>query len=247
MANDGAGKEGGGLMSDKSEYKFQAENLIAGYDRHTVLKGIDLAIPEGKLTMIVGLNGCGKSTLLKCLSGLLKSDFGSIIFEGIPLHDFSSKKLAMHLAYLPQNPIAPAGIAVFDLVARGRTPYQNFLNQWSKDDEAIVKSSLCHVQLDKLAGALLSELSGGQRQRAWIAMSLAQSTNTILLDEGSSQDLLIPLQVQEVGEIPVKIEAKYSGQKIIRSFKLISRSSVYPSVELQTVTLENSQRKDLIT
>ena len=186
MANDGPGEEGGGLMGDKSECKFQAENLNAGYDRHTVLKGIDLAIPEGKLTMIVGLNGCGKSTLLKCLSGLLKSDFGSIIFEGIPLHDFSSKKLAMHLAYLPQNPIAPAGITVFDLVARGRTPYQNFLNQWSKDDEAIVNSSLCQVQLDKLAGALMSELSGGQRQRAWIAMSLAQSTNTILLDEPSA-------------------------------------------------------------
>lgn len=173
-------------MEDRINAKFKVEKLVAGYDQKTVLKGIDVSIPEGKLTMILGLNGCGKSTLLKCLSRLLKSEAGSIIFEDSPLHEFSAKKLARHLASLPQNPIAPAGITVFDLVAKGRTPYQSLLRQWSKVDEAIVKSSICQVQLDKLANAFLSELSGGQRQRAWIAMSLAQSTNTILLDEPSA-------------------------------------------------------------
>ncbi|MBG10016.1 MAG: cobalamin/Fe(3+)-siderophore ABC transporter ATP-binding protein [Gammaproteobacteria bacterium] len=170
-------------MDDELKIKLKVEKLVAGYDQRRVLRGIDLAIPEGKLTMVLGINGCGKSTLLKCLSRLLNIDAGSILFEGKSLHDFSAKTLARHLASLPQNPIAPAGITVFDLVAKGRTPYQSFLRQWSEDDEEIVKSSICKVQLDNLAGAFLSELSGGQRQRAWIAMSLAQSTKTLLLDE----------------------------------------------------------------
>ena len=65
-------------------------------------------------------------------------------------------------------------------------------------------------------------------------------SSTILLNEGMSQDLLLPLQVQKVGKIPIVIEAKYSGQKIIRSFELVSRLSAYPSVQLQAISLEKN-------
>lgn len=162
---------------------YSINQLSTGYADHSVLRNINVEIPKGKLTTVIGPNGCGKSTLLKSLSQLISIQSGDILLDGTPLKDFRRSALAKLVTYLPQQPLAPRGISVFDLVARGRTPHQTFLQQWSNQDQLAVETALSQVDLSDQMHAYVDELSGGQRQRAWIAMTLAQQTDTVLLDE----------------------------------------------------------------
>ncbi|MEC4818143.1 MAG: ABC transporter ATP-binding protein [Scytonema sp. PMC 1069.18] len=148
-----------------------------------MIKNIDLTIPKGKITALVGGNGCGKSTLLRGLARLLKPRGGSVYLDAADLFKLSTKDVAKKLGILTQSPVAPEGLTVRDLVACGRHPYQSWLQQWSKEDERMVELALETTGIKEFAERELDTLSGGQRQRAWIAMALAQNTDILLLDE----------------------------------------------------------------
>ncbi|ROR95558.1 iron complex transport system ATP-binding protein [Salana multivorans] len=164
--------------------RLRAERLRVGYGQSDdILHDVDVAVPEGELTVIVGPNACGKSTLLKALARMLAARQGQVLLDGQPIGTLAPKAVARRLGLLPQGPTAPDGITVSDLVARGRYPHQNLLRQWSARDEQAVVEALLAANVADLADRNVDELSGGQRQRVWIAMALAQETQLLLLDE----------------------------------------------------------------
>ncbi|MBW4557267.1 MAG: ABC transporter ATP-binding protein [Trichormus sp. ATA11-4-KO1] len=165
------------------DYQLSANNLSLGYDGVTIVKNLNLTIPRGKISALVGANGCGKSTLLRGLARLLKPRGGTVYLDAADLFKLSTKDVAKKLGILAQGPVAPEGLTVRDLVACGRFPYQNWMQQWSKEDERFVEIALEITRMKELAERELDTLSGGQRQRAWIAMALAQNTDILLLDE----------------------------------------------------------------
>lgn len=163
--------------------RLEAKNLFAGYGEKQILKDLNLAIPCGQVTAIVGANACGKSTLLKTLSRLIAPQQGEVVLDGRAIHRLPTKELARRLGLLPQSPIAPEGITVVDLVSRGRHPHHGLFASWTKDDDRAIADALVATQTLDLAERPVDELSGGQRQRVWIAMALAQQTEVLLLDE----------------------------------------------------------------
>jgi ABC-type cobalamin/Fe3+-siderophores transport system ATPase subunit len=159
------------------------EGATLGYDGRVISAGLDLAIPDGSFTVIVGPNASGKSTLLRGLARLLKPAAGRVLLDGRDIHALRTKEVARRLGLLPQTSIAPDGITVVDLVARGRHPHQSAFQQWSRADEAAVRDAMDATGVTDLARRRVDELSGGQRQRVWVAMALAQETGVLLLDE----------------------------------------------------------------
>ncbi|MGK7889368.1 MAG: ABC transporter ATP-binding protein [Leptolyngbyaceae cyanobacterium] len=157
--------------------------LTLAYDQTIIIQDLDLTIPTGQITALVGPNGCGKSTLLKGLGRLIKPSSGVVYLNGEAIAHQSTKAIARQLGLLPQSPVAPEGLTVRELVAQGRYPYQTWLQQWSKTDELAVEEALVTTEMGELRDRPLNTLSGGQRQRAWIAMILAQETEILLLDE----------------------------------------------------------------
>jgi len=179
--------------------RLESHGVTFGYGDTAVLDGVDLRVPDGAVTAIVGPNACGKSTLLRTLARLVRPRRGSVLLDGHDIHSTPTKQVARTLGLLPQSPIAPEGITVGDLVARGRTPHQSFLRQWSKDDEDAVATAMGLTDVAHLADRSVDELSGGQRQRAWIAMVLAQETDLLLLDEPTTfLDITHQLDVLEL-------------------------------------------------
>lgn len=163
--------------------RLHADSVTLRYNERTISKSLSVSIPDGSFTIIVGPNACGKSTLLRALSRLLVPSAGQVILDGKSIADIPAKETARRLGLLPQSSVAPEGITVADLVARGRYPHQSFLRQWSRADEEAVITAMAATRVTDLSGRLLDELSGGQRQRVWIAMVLAQETPILLLDE----------------------------------------------------------------
>jgi iron complex transport system ATP-binding protein len=166
-----------------SDAPLRARELTVGYDGRDVVTGLDLAIPSERITAVVGANGCGKSTLLRALARLIRPREGAVLLDGHSIRELPSREVARRLGMLPQSPVAPDTLTVEDLVARGRYPHQGLFRQWSANDEAAVEEALVATSMTDLRGRPLDELSGGQRQRAWIAMTLAQQTRLLLLDE----------------------------------------------------------------
>ena len=163
--------------------RLAARELTLAYEDRTVVDGLDLVIPDGEVTVIVGPNACGKSTLLRALGRLLKPRGGAVLLDGTDLARIPTKKIAQSVGLLPQTPVAPDAITVADLVSRGRQPHQHWWQQWSDEDERAVGDAMERTDVTALADRLVDELSGGQRQRVWIAMALAQETGLLLLDE----------------------------------------------------------------
>jgi ABC-type cobalamin/Fe3+-siderophores transport system ATPase subunit len=153
------------------------------YGERVISERLDVEIPAGGFTVIVGPNACGKSTLLRGLSKLLKPGAGEVLLDGRDIHSHKPKDVAKKLGLLPQTSIAPDGITVAELVARGRHPHQSVFRQWSRRDETAVAEAMAATRVTDLSGRLVDELSGGQRQRVWVAMALAQETEILLLDE----------------------------------------------------------------
>ncbi|RSK28476.1 ABC transporter ATP-binding protein [Bacillus sp. HMF5848] len=162
---------------------LHSNKLTLSYGDTPIIDSLNITIPKGEITVFIGANGCGKSTLLRSFARLLKPKSGSIVLSGKNIHKMSTKDVAKQLAILPQGPIAPEGLSVLQLVKQGRYPHQNWLKQWTQEDEAIVSNALEATGLSDLADRHVDSLSGGQRQRAWIAMTLAQDTDLLLLDE----------------------------------------------------------------
>jgi iron complex transport system ATP-binding protein len=164
-------------------HQLSAEAITLAYGDRMVVEGLDLDIAPGTITAIVGANGCGKSTVLRALARLITPRSGQVVLDGKALHLRHSKEIARTLGLLPQSPVAPEGIAVTDLVGRGRHPHQRLLARWSAADYEAVNAALVATDTLELADRSVDELSGGQRQRVWIAMALAQETDILLLDE----------------------------------------------------------------
>ncbi|WP_249932920.1 ABC transporter ATP-binding protein [Blastococcus sp. CCUG 61487] len=183
----------------KARVRLAAEHLRLAYDEQVVVDDLDLELTEGSFTAIVGPNGCGKSTLLRALGRLLRPSAGQVLLDGRAIARTPTREVAKVLGLLPQSPLAPEGLTVADLVARGRHPHQSWLRQWSRDDEAVVAEALEWTDLAGLADRPVDALSGGQRQRAWISMALAQGTDLLLLDEPTTYlDLAHQIDVLEL-------------------------------------------------
>jgi iron complex transport system ATP-binding protein len=163
--------------------RLDARGITVGYDRRTISTELSVVIPDGRFTAIVGPNACGKSTLLRALARLLRPSAGQVVLDGRDIHSYPAKEVARRLGLLPQSSIAPDGITVAELVARGRFPHQKLIRQWSAQDEAAVVEAMAATGVTELSGELVDTLSGGQRQRVWVAMVLAQQTPIVLLDE----------------------------------------------------------------
>jgi len=229
-------------MVDRIQHHtLSADDLTLAYDKVEVARDLSIAIPAGRITCIVGANACGKSTLLRALARLLKPKAGSVLLDGQCIHRLPTKVVATRLGILPQSPIAPEGITVADLVARGRYPHQKWFRQWTAADEAVITDAMqCTGTLD-LATRLVDELSGGQRQRVWIAMALAQGTDLMLLDEPTTfldlahqvevLDLLVDLNQREQRTIVLVLHdlnqaARYSHHLIAMSAgRVVARGS----------------------
>lgn len=162
---------------------LQARSVHVGYDDRPIIEGLDFDLPAHSFTVIIGPNACGKSTLLKALARLLKPSDGGVLLDGTDIFTLKTKDVAKRLGLLPQTSLAPEGIRVADLVARGRFPHQGMFDRWSEADERAVSEAMAATRVDALSSRFVDELSGGQRQRVWVAMALAQEAPVLLLDE----------------------------------------------------------------
>ncbi|OLT29326.1 iron dicitrate ABC transporter ATP-binding protein [Nocardiopsis sp. CNR-923] len=174
------GRAGSSVLAFSS---LETEGLTLGYGEEAVVHDLTVSVPPGVVTSIVGANGCGKSTLLRGLARLLAPRSGKVLLNGADIHGISTRDVARIIGLLPQNPVAPDGITVADLVGRGRYPHQGWFRRWTAEDDRAVQEALTATDTLELAERSVDELSGGQRQRVWIAMTLAQRTDLLLLDE----------------------------------------------------------------
>lgn len=178
---------------------LETKQLTLSYGEEPIIDKLDLSIPKGKITVLIGGNGSGKSTLLRAMARLMKPENGTVLLDGRDIAKLSTKEVAKQLAILPQGPTAPEGLTVLQLVKQGRYPYQSWLRQWSEEDERMVVRALKATRMDAFAERIVDSLSGGQRQRAWIAMTLAQGTKTIVLDEPTTYlDLTHQIEVLDL-------------------------------------------------
>lgn len=178
---------------------IELRGVRVAYDDAVVIPGVDLRIPEGKVTMLIGPNGCGKSTLLKAVARILPLKGGTVLLDGTDVRGLGQRELARRLAVLPQAPTVPEGISVADLVAYGRYPYRRPLAGLSAQDRATVAWAMERTGVGELAGRRVDELSGGQRQRVWIALTLAQKASAMMFDEPTTYlDIAHQLEVLEL-------------------------------------------------
>ncbi|MDZ5781961.1 ABC transporter ATP-binding protein [Marinococcus luteus] len=185
----------------------EAKNLTFSYEKENVLRDLSIRVPEGEITVFIGANGCGKSTLLRTMARLIQPEKGNVLLNGKSISELKTKEIAKQLSILPQGPTAPEGLTVEQLVKQGRYPHQSWLRQWSPEDEKMVENAMEAAAVTSFRNTPVDDLSGGQRQRAWIAMTLAQGADTLLLDEPTTYldmahqidvlDLLYELNEQE--------------------------------------------------
>ncbi len=162
---------------------LEARGLRLAYGRRTVVEGIDLAVRPGECVVLAGPNGSGKSTLLRAFARLLRPTGGAVLLDGRSLAEWPPRTLARRLAVLPQEPQSPGDLTVEQLVSLGRHPHQTFLGLPSAADHAAVQEALACTRLTELAERPVQALSGGERQQVWIALTLAQEPEILLLDE----------------------------------------------------------------
>ncbi|NFD76656.1 ABC transporter ATP-binding protein [Clostridium botulinum] len=174
-------------------------NLAIAYEDKLIVDGLNMNIPKGKITTIIGPNGCGKSTVLKTIGRILEPKEGLVYLNGDDIRKFSTKEVAQKMAILPQSPQAQGGLTVGELVSYGRFPHKKGFGKLSPEDKKVIEWALDITKLTELEVTMVDNLSGGQRQRVWIAMALAQQTDLILLDEPTTYlDMAYQLEVLEL-------------------------------------------------
>lgn len=179
--------------------RIETQSLDISYDDVLIVEELNLGIPAGKITSIIGPNGCGKSTILKAIGRILKKKAGVVYLNGQDISQLSTREVAQKMAILPQTPTAPSGLTVGELIAYGRFPHQKGFGKLTEEDKQIVAWALSVTKLSEFELREVDSLSGGQRQRVWIAMALAQQTELILLDEPTTYlDLAHQLEVLEL-------------------------------------------------
>ncbi|MFF0584910.1 ABC transporter ATP-binding protein [Streptomyces sp. NPDC003781] len=226
--------------------RLAARGVTVGYGARSVIDGLDVAIPPGVITTIIGPNGCGKSTLLRTLSRLLRPSGGTVVLDGEDIAALRTREVAKKLGLLPQAPVAPEGLTVSDLVARGRHPHQSWLRQWSSDDADVVRRALAMTGVSDLADRPVDSLSGGQRQRVWISMTLAQGTDLLLLDEPTTYlDLAHAVDVLDLVD-----DLHESGRTVVmvlHDLNLATRYSDNLVVMREGAILAQGHPRDVIT
>ena len=226
--------------------RLAARGVTVGYGGRAVIDELDVAIPPGVITTIIGPNGCGKSTLLKTLSRLLKQAAGAVVLDGEDIGRLRTRDVAKKLGLLPQAPVAPEGLTVADLVARGRHPHQSWLRQWSSDDADVVERALAMTGVSDLADRPVDALSGGQRQRVWISMTLAQGTDLLLLDEPTTYlDLAHALDVLDL--VDDLHESGCTVVMVLHDLNLATRYSDNLVVMREGSILAQGHPRDVIT
>ncbi len=216
---------------------LETRSLAISYGSEMIFEDLNLSIPSGRVTVFVGGNGCGKSTLLRSICRLLKPQNGTVLLDGGNIAKLPTKEVARSMAILPQGPVAPEGMTVSQLVKQGRYPHQNWLQMWSKEDEQMVVKALESTRLTDLADRTVDSLSGGQRQRAWIAMTLAQGTDILLLDEPTTYldmahqieilDLLFELNEREQSTIVMVLHDLNLACRYAHHIVAIQNKTVY--------------------
>ncbi|WP_436701018.1 ABC transporter ATP-binding protein [Nocardioides sp. BYT-33-1] len=230
-----------------AEQRLRAEAVTLGYDRRVISEDLTLAVPDGSFTVIVGANGCGKSTLLRGLARLLRPRHGAVHLDGQAIQRYSSKEVARRLGLLPQAQVAPDGITVADLVARGRYPHQSLLRQWTRSDEEAVREALAATDIEDLAERLVDELSGGQRQRVWLAMALAQRTEILLLDEPTTYlDIAHQVEVLDLCE-RLRVERGYTLVAVLHDLNLACRYATHLVAMKDGAVVAEGAPADVIT
>ena len=178
---------------------ISVKKLSVAYESNTIIEDMNLSIPKGKISMIIGANGCGKSTLLKTIARINKPKSGDIFINNKNIKKVKEKDIAKEVAFLPQGPVCPSGLTVRELVAFGRFPHQKMIGGLNNHDKETIDWAIKETGLSEFADREVENLSGGQRQRAWIAMTLAQETEIIMLDEPTTYlDMSYQLEVLEV-------------------------------------------------
>ncbi|MEU1102704.1 ABC transporter ATP-binding protein [Streptomyces tibetensis] len=226
--------------------RLAARGVTVGYGGRVVIDKLDVAIPPGVITTIIGPNGCGKSTLLRTLSRLLKPAGGTVVLDGEDIGRLRTRDVAKKLGLLPQAPVAPEGLTVADLVARGRHPHQSWLRQWSSDDADVVERALAMTGVSDLADRPVDALSGGQRQRVWISMTLAQGTDLLLLDEPTTYlDLAHALDVLDL--VDDLHESGCTVVMVLHDLNLATRYSDHLVVMREGSILAQGHPRDVVT
>ncbi|WDV48126.1 ABC transporter ATP-binding protein [Clostridiaceae bacterium M8S5] len=206
---------------------IKTQNLSLGYINTTIIDKIDMKIPKGKITVIIGPNGCGKSTVLKALGRILKPKNGVVYLDGIDIKKLSTSEIARKMAILPQSPNAPSGLTVRELVSFGRFPHKRGFGKMSKEDNEAVSWALDVTRLTELETKEVDTLSGGQRQRAWISMAIAQKTDIILLDEPTTYlDMSYQLEILEL-LYRLNKEKGYTIAMVLHDINLAARHADY--------------------
>lgn len=179
--------------------RLTTSQLNIAYEERLIVEGLNIAIPQGKITALVGANGSGKSTILKTMARIMSPIGGAVLLDGKSIHKQSTKEVAKQLAILPQNPTAPDGLTVSELVSYGRFPYQRGFGSLTREDRSIIQWAINSTGMTEFTDCPIDQLSGGQRQRAWIAMALAQQTDILFLDEPTTfLDMAHQLEVLEL-------------------------------------------------
>ncbi|WP_223066046.1 ABC transporter ATP-binding protein [Paenibacillus caui] len=180
---------------------LRTARLDIAYEDRMIVEDLNIQIPDGQITALVGANGSGKSTILKTMARIIQPKGGSVLLNGKSIHKQSTREVAKQLAILPQNPTAPDGLTVYELVSYGRFPYQKGFGSLNAEDRRVIEWAIEVTGMSEFADRPTEQLSGGQRQRAWIAMALAQETGILFLDEPTTfLDMAHQLEVLQLLE-----------------------------------------------
>ena len=204
--------------------KIAGKGIDIAYGQRRIIERLDLAIPERCFTALIGPNGSGKSTLLRTFAGLMKPSGGSILLDGKDLNGLSPRDVARKVGVLLQGPVAPEGLTVGDLVRQGRYPHRSLFSRWSAQDQEACDEALMLTGTTDLSDRALDSLSGGQRQRAWIAMTLAQQGEAILLDEPTTY-LDLEHQVELMNLITTLVSRH--GKTVVAVLHVINQAARY--------------------
>lgn len=181
--------------------RLMTSKLDIAYEDRLIVEDLSVQIPQGQITALVGANGSGKSTILKTMARIMQPKSGAVLLDGKSIHKQSTREIAKQLAILPQNPTAPEGLTVTELVSYGRFPYQKGFGSMKAEDKAMVEWAIEATGMVDFYDRPIDQLSGGQRQRAWIAMALAQDTDILFLDEPTTfLDMAHQLEVLQLLE-----------------------------------------------
>ncbi|WP_160032669.1 ABC transporter ATP-binding protein [Paenibacillus sp. An7] len=204
-------------------FRLETAGLNIAYENRLIVDDLNIQIPQGKITALVGANGSGKSTILKTMARLMQPKTGRVLLDGKSIHKQSTREVAKQLAILPQNPTAPEGLTVTELISYGRFPYQKGFGSLQAEDKKMIEWAIESTRLQEFHDRPIDQLSGGQRQRAWIAMALAQDTDILFLDEPTTfLDMAHQLEVLQLLE-ELNVTAKRTIVMVVHDLNHASR------------------------